>query len=422
MRLLASLATAAWFALAMTACTDITEPTPVAVSQPNAALIPLGPVIGPLPPRLGPNDFVEISAGGHHTCARKLNNTVYCWGIDDKGQSARWTMKTCASGVVCVDRPTLVNRYSPATGSTPLLATTIESGYGHSCVVDPNQDAYCWGDGNNGQVGFAAGSYGYQYEPMPVVGGLKFTSLGAGTTSTCGTTTGGMYCWGRISNQAATPTQVSSWNGYGAVTVGDQHACALYVVGSYRAVDCWGRNHLGELGYDPALLPVAPFTVSSGFGTAVNRAVTEFQFTCVDQVSGIVQCAGENTWGQLGNGVSGTYNSTGTPQTVGGGMQLRSVTTSMNHACALDITNRAYCWGNGYNGQVGNGGSGVFTAPQAVTGGRTYRAIAAGQLHTCAIGSDNHIYCWGGNAYGQLGTQYPGGWVMNPVQALDPAV
>ncbi len=38
----------------------------------------------------------------------------------------------------------------------------------------------------------------------------------------------------------------------------------------------------------------------------------------------------------------------------------------------------------------------------------------------CAIGTDNHIYRWGSNTYGQLGTQYPGGWVWSPVQAIDP--
>jgi alpha-tubulin suppressor-like RCC1 family protein len=134
-------------------------------------------------------------------------------------------------------------------------------------------------------------------------------------------------------------------------------------------------------------------------------------------VTGVVQCLGYNGWGQLGNG---GFTSTHLAQTVGGGMALHGVSTGSNHACALDASNRAQCWGNGYWGQLGNSASNVFASPQAVAGGRSYRAIANGTLHTCAIGTDNHIYCWGNNHYGQLGTQYPGGWVWSPVQALDP--
>jgi alpha-tubulin suppressor-like RCC1 family protein len=129
----------------------------------------------------------------------------------------------------------------------------------------------------------------------------------------------------------------------------------------------------------------AIYTEPSQFGMAVNGVTTEGSFTCVDQQSGVVQCAGLNNLGQLGNGKFAT-GPDGTPQTVGGGQLLHGVTTGINHACALDDRNAAWCWGRGDDGQLGNGVMGVFNTPQPVLGGHTFRAIAAGKAHTCAIG------------------------------------
>ena len=36
--------------------------------------------------------------------------------------------------------------------------------------------------------------------------------------------------------------------------------------------------------------------------------------------------------------------------------QLHGVSTGSNHACALDAAGAAWCWGNGYSGQVGRAG------------------------------------------------------------------
>src|SRR3954467_332455 len=65
------------------ACTDgaLTETRP----QPNAAgpSRDLGIIIITLPQL---TDFVEITAGGSHTCARQFRGYVYCWGYNGVGQ------------------------------------------------------------------------------------------------------------------------------------------------------------------------------------------------------------------------------------------------------------------------------------------------------------------------------------------------
>ena len=353
--------------------------------------------------------FVEITAGDYHTCARRFDGNVYCWGLNNLGQAGVASSRVC-SGQNCVDRPRLV-----------LSGTMqVDAGRDHTCALDTSGTARCWGVGHWGQLG--AGVYGDSSATGPqTINGRLFSSLSAGQSSTCGNSASGVFCWGKIAGNTANPALIFAFGGYQSLAVGHQHACAIYAAGSWREVDCFGQNSFGQTAANPAQMnPVPPFTFT-GLSVSANRVATQGDTTCVDQSTGIVQCVGINNWGQLGNGATG--GSTHVASFVGGGMALSGVSTGPNHACALGTSGFAYCWGNGYHGQVGvnpTGAAGVYPTAQAVGGGRSYRAIAAGLLHTCAIGTDNKIWCWGNNYYGQLGTQYPGGWVWDPVQTLDP--
>jgi alpha-tubulin suppressor-like RCC1 family protein len=376
----------------------------------------------PRDPRIivpNPEDFAEISAGAYTTCARKFNGYVYCWGLNDRGQAGVFT-----NGAPVVKPRQLFAFINGAWA--PLIAAQIDLGFDHGCAKEPNGKVWCWGGSSYGQLGIS--TYGFLAEPVAVSGNFVFTSISAGQYSTCGTTAGGVLCWGAINN-ASSPALVrdwagnpSTWNGFSKVTVGYLHACGLYVVGSWREVNCWGNNRFGQLAADPGVFPgPVPFALGSAFGSLVSAVVTQADFTCADQTSGFVQCVGYNGWGQLGNGQtssSATFN----PQTVGGGsLQLRGVSTGFNHACALDMSSRAYCWGNGYWGQFGNGQTHVSATPQAMSGGLTFRAISAGYLHTCGIGTDNRLYCTGSNTYGQGGFGYAGSWTWFPFATQNPS-
>jgi alpha-tubulin suppressor-like RCC1 family protein len=264
---------------------------------------------------------------------------------------------------------------------------------------------------------------------------LTFSSISAGGNSTCGTTAGGVYCWGEQGSMSTVPyttvpTLISTYAGMTTLAVGAAHSCGF--VGWASEVYCRNSNQFGQAGVDPTWTYFYPgtskliFAFSPGLGAAVSRVSAGGYFTCADQLSGIVQCFGMNRSGQLGNGIS-TYDVTFRPQTVGGGQQLHGVSAGSNHACALDVNGKAWCWGDGWYGQLGQGASIRFSATpvqvdETHTGAHTFRAIAAGGRHTCAIGTDNHIYCWGQLDYGQLGIGpvVPPGYYPWPVQALDP--
>ena len=89
-------------------------------------------------------------------------------------------------------------------------------------------------------------------------------------------------------------------------------------------------------------------------------------------------------------------------------MPANQISASNLHTCAIASDNKAYCWGNGSGGRLGNSSTASSSVPVAVntTGvlaGKTIKQISASNLHTCAIASDDKAYCWGYNNEAQLG-------------------
>jgi hypothetical protein len=82
-------------------------------------------------------------------------------------------------------------------------------------------------------------------------------------------------------------------------------------------------------------------------------------------------------------------------------------TAAGNHSCAIE-RGKAYCWGDNYSGDLGDGGTAPSGVPVAVDSagvlaGKTITHLAAGEYGTCALDSAGAAYCWGTNFAGQLG-------------------
>jgi hypothetical protein len=112
-------------------------------------------------------------------------------------------------------------------------------------------------------------------------------------------------------------------------------------------------------------------------------------------------CWGYGKDGQIGDGKEFIRY---TPRAVTGGHEFRQVAAGGRHACGLTTGDQAYCWGWNLDGQLGNGTASFRQpVPVAVVGELSFSRIAAGLLHTCAITTDSRAYCWGYNTLGQLG-------------------
>jgi hypothetical protein len=123
--------------------------------------------------------------------------------------------------------------------------------------------------------------------------------------------------------------------------------------------------------------------------------------SCAVQLSGQVQCVGENFDGQLGNG---WLTNSSIPVTVSGITTAVSVTAGGRHSCAVLVDGTVECWGSDFWGQLGNGLTARFVpTPVRVSGITTAVSVTAGTGHSCAVLVGGAVKCWGHNSGGQLG-------------------
>jgi alpha-tubulin suppressor-like RCC1 family protein len=311
----------------------------------------------------------------------------------------------------------------------------VSAGWDHTCALDSTGAAFCWGGYLNSQTGVP--SLSEVWQPTPTAAGKRFTAISAGNQTTCAVEPSATWCWGLLNSEhRGTPTLngdqsfdvvrrtlvptaiLPSSANFQAVSVGFMHAYMQTSVSGFNEIGCIGRNDFGELGYPPSQGP-AFVIFGSTFGRPVGSPSSRATFTCVDRLSdGTVACAGQNTYGMLGNG---NNTDSGSAQVVGGGVKLAGVAAGWTHACAIDPQQQAWCWGYNGSGQLGNGTTVSSNSPVLVGGGAVkFRSLAAGYQHTCGMATDNKVYCWGSNGAGQLGRGYVGGYDWLPRTAAGP--
>ncbi|MEO8904881.1 MAG: hypothetical protein ABI627_25450, partial [Polyangiaceae bacterium] len=120
---------------------------------------------------------------------------------------------------------------------------------------------------------------------------------------------------------------------------------------------------------------------------------------CLAKASGNVDCWGNNSNGQLGNGGTGGSSVpafTGLSQGTG-------LAAGYFHNCSLLVGGTVSCWGANLHGQLGDGTTNDRSAPGGVTGINSAASIGAGNAHTCVSLVDGSVKCWGYNSQGQLG-------------------
>ncbi len=341
--------------------------------------------------------FSSVTAGRGHTCGVTTADAAYCWGGNFAGQ---------------LGDGTTMQRLTPALIAGNLALTNLNAGAFHTCGMISSGAAYCWGLNDYGQLGDGT-SQNQRSTPALVAGNLIFTSLSTGYSHTCGmTSNGAAYCWGLntfgnigdgTTMQRSTPTLVAGNLTFASLSAGYYYTCGVTTSG---AAYCWGSNTYGNLGDGTTTARYTPVAIA---GNLTFRSLsTGYDETCGVTTNGAAYCWGYNTNGGLGDG---TTIRRSTPMKVAGNLSFTSLSVAgdlIGYSCGVTTSGAAYCWGDNYWGQLGDGTTMQRSTPTLVAGNLAFTSLSASNLHTCGLIASGAAYCWGFNSSGELGD---GTWI-----------
>lgn len=367
----------------------------------------------------------SIAAGSEHVCVVFHSGDVKCWGNGGSGR-----LGYAATDDVGNDETPAMMGFVDIGGPVVQLAL----GDAHTCARLESGEVRCWGEGDNGRLGYGTTTDIGDGEDPSLAGSIDIggaaDDLAVGTQHTCVVVGGAVRCWGR-NNQGQLgigSTEDIGDNGpiilESPVDLGDdiavdveagrEHTCVVLASGEVR---CWGRNNQGQLGrgdtndiFDPSGQPEVTLPET------VDALVCGEQHCCAQlSGSGHMLCWGEGMVGRLGYGNNddiGNDERLDAPTVVPVdftallGSPLAELSTYDAHTCARLDGGELTCWGEAAEGQLGRGNTmDQNSPPSPLTTGVAAepRQLAAGGNFTCVLYVNGDVKCWGRNNRGQLG-------------------
>ncbi len=348
--------------------------------------------------------FVSITAGQEHTCGLTAVGEAYCWGSNSSGQ--------LGAGGVDSER-----HETPVRVSGGLRFREVSAGFLHTCALDTEGRAYCWGSDEYGQLG--VGSRAGSAAPVAVVGGHTFQFLSSGATHTCGLAEGIAYCWGgnwhgqigdgTLAGDSETPccrkapVEVRTEVRFSMISTGGISTCA---VGTDRHAYCWGNGSDGRLGIHSGDLRdrdrptrVATDAVVAGISARGHHA-------CLLDDAGHALCWGQASEGQLAALDRSVTERVDAPVPSAAGHVFANLQVGMYHTCGIERDTHLYCWGSNRFREATGEAERVET-PKLLFPRLAIASVRIGgndfSGHTCALTAAGRVLCWGDNRKGQLG-------------------
>lgn len=331
-----------------------------------------------LPASALPMRALKIDSANDHACAISNFGKLWCWGYNGYGQLGDLTTE---------------NRYTPVQVlQLPGLVSDVATGSAHTCAIVEGT-VWCVGANFYGQLGNAT-SANNSITPTQVVSlPNPALSLCANFSTTCALTSDkSVWCWGLVFTSygghiANTPERIGYQNVV-SVSLYTYRICLVYAGGN---LSCQGISD----GYENSKTWLVTDTVQAASGVG---------HICVLTTSNAVKCWGKNNYGQVGNGITQTSQST--PILVDGlEGEIKSIQAGDYSTCALMSNGSLQCWGLGVlNGPPDEGweiNHAYVTQPVTVSVfGSDIASFSIG-LPVCAIGKGGSVKCAGN--FGSLG-------------------
>ncbi len=170
----------------------------------------------------------------------------------------------------------------------------------------------------------------------------------------------------------------------------------------------WGDNEDGQLGNGSTMDEHFPGAVNPPADLVATSARSGGRFTVALAPSGEVWAWGEGKDGELGNGRR-TNHLRPVRVHLPEGVKVKAVRAGAEYALAVTTTGRVLAWGAGLSGQLGNGRKKSSDVPVFADLPRGVRvtAVSAGALAAIALTSTGRVLAWGDNRAGELGDGRP---------------
>jgi|GEM_PF-6191841 len=244
---------------------------------------------------------VAVSMGYYHTCAITEDRELWCWGRDSYGELGYEATS------VTSNQPFPVQIQAPKN----MTVRAVSAGQYFTCIITQVRDVWCTGYNYQGQLGDASSTDRHSFVRTGLPGGYEVISLSSGWAHSCAIIeTGDVYCWGRGNNgqlgdgnstsrtipiQATLPANRTATS----LALGMTHTCALLDDGN---VTCWGDNSLNKAPSDLAM-PSGRYAVS---------ITADEHHNCMVLDDNSVRCWGYRDQGRMGDG-SSSSSSTSNP-------------------------------------------------------------------------------------------------------------
>lgn len=295
-----------------------------------------------------------------------------------------------------------------------LFPQTIDAGGYHTCALDEESDAYCWGNNTEGQLGTGVTS-GKRDEPQAVrmLFDTKFQQISVGRNHTAAIDmAGNIWVWGAnfdgqlgdgttqyspFMKQVVFPEALT----FAKVEAGRRHTVALDQNGEVWA---WGHNGSGQLGDSTTTDRLTPVKVQMPEGVIFSDVFAGGGRTMALTASGEYYGWGFNGNGRLGDG-STEDKLIPVKGILPDGVTLTDLSAGDTYNLALDNSGKLWAWGFNGDGQLGDGTTDHSSelVPVDLPSSVTVESFSAGRRHNLAIASDGTVWAWGNNNFGAIG-------------------
>jgi alpha-tubulin suppressor-like RCC1 family protein len=245
----------------------------------------------PAPVQIPLDNVRSVAVGPTHTCANRVDDTVWCWGSNIAGQLGNGTITSSLTPVRARISKVL----------------SLDVGTDFSCAVRRTTSVWCWGSNGHHRLGLK----GSQARRVPTfIPFVRATSVSTGSAYTCIiNTVSRIQCWGRNQyGQLGRTPGISRFTAHTTsikqpvmLSTGNEFACAVTAVGTSW---CWGRNRYSQLANNSNIRNSRPQKVSTpeSVGPLTSIGTGPYHACGIGLYHGAMWCWGLALQGQLGDG------------------------------------------------------------------------------------------------------------------------